>query len=393
MITETQVCQCLIGFSPKSPQALASSDWSQGCVRNTQLSCNDVDKDGFVKFEGLKVPDTTYTWVDESIGLEECRVKCLTNCSCMTYTNSDIRGTVSGCVMWFGDLIDMRQFETGGQVYDHSNFRFFLIVPSSNRQEPVDRHEENTPTIVASTIAAICGALLLSSYFIYRNRRNNAGWAKQFKIIGGIARGLLHLCQDSRLKIIHRDLKTSNVLLDSNMNPKISYFGMARTFGLDQDETNTNRWLLLEEEEDFISFAIQNTISGLVLVRYLKLPTRLLKTVESTFSPSSNFDNFKPPSIVKFDVFGFGVIVLEIISGKKIRAFYDPHHLLNLLGHTHQSFLLCNDLEAESSLPLESVIVTSACVGLILSNRNNVSASSPNKIHVLWDHRNMEKVF
>ncbi|KAG5149657.1 hypothetical protein JHK82_016538 [Glycine max] len=115
MITETQVCQCLIGFSPKSPQALASSDWSQGCVRNTQLSCNDVDKDGFVKFEGLKVPDTTYTWVDESIGLEECRVKCLTNCSCMTYTNSDIRGTVSGCVMWFGDLIDMRQFETGGQ--------------------------------------------------------------------------------------------------------------------------------------------------------------------------------------------------------------------------------------------------------------------------------------
>ncbi|KAL5131261.1 G-type lectin S-receptor-like serine/threonine-protein kinase [Glycine soja] len=115
IINQAQGCQCLKGFSPKSPQAWASSDWSQGCVRNKPLSCNGEHKDGFVKFEGLKVPDTTQTWLDKTIGLEECRVKCLNNCSCMAYSNSDIRGAGSGCVMWYGDLIDIRQFETGGQ--------------------------------------------------------------------------------------------------------------------------------------------------------------------------------------------------------------------------------------------------------------------------------------
>ena len=86
-----------------------------------------------------------------------------------------------------------------------------------------------------------CVQLISHDCKIDQEKRKILDWQTRIRVIEGIAQGLLYLHQYSRLRIIHRDLKASNILLDTEMNPKISDFGLARIFEGNESQANTNR--------------------------------------------------------------------------------------------------------------------------------------------------------
>ncbi|KAL0320731.1 UNVERIFIED_CONTAM: G-type lectin S-receptor-like serine/threonine-protein kinase [Sesamum radiatum] len=424
---KTPICECLKGFSAKAQQ---DWDWSSGCARIRPLNCGDGD--GFIGVPGVRFPDMLKFWLNTSMTTGECQAECLKNCNCTAYANPYITDGRSGCLIWYGDLIDIREVHGAdskqivyirlpvSELESTNNLQktkrkkkmpgkvtlilaaagvvFFCLIccatlvirrlkrrgNNSTRMKNVDLE---LPLFKLSMIAAATnnfssenmigeggfgpvykGNLLAQEeiavkrlsktstqgleefkneviliaklqhrnlvrllgcciegeerlliyeymqngsldYFVFDDtRRKLLTWPKRFDIIMGIARGLLYLHHDSRLRIIHRDLKTSNILLDENLNPKISDFGLARTSGGDQTTDRTKR--------------VVGTY-GYMAPEY---------AIDGKFS-------------VKSDVFSMGVLLLEIVSGKRNRGFNYSNHHHSLLGHAWLLWQENKDLE------------------------------------------------
>ncbi|EOY12717.1 Serine/threonine kinases,protein kinases,ATP binding,sugar binding,kinases,carbohydrate binding, putative [Theobroma cacao] len=458
-------CNCLKGFEPKIKEEWEVVPGLGGCVRKTPLNCKD---DGFLKYTGLKLPDASESWFNYSMNLEECKNHCIKNCNCTAYTNLDVRGEGSGCLIWFNDLIDIRQVTENDQaIYirmaaaeldqidskktkaesnakkirviigvsialpttililglvlffwrkKHHERGFFKCICRSSSNNENQREDPEVPlfdmaTLVHATknfsiknklgeggfgsvfkgmlkdgreiavkrlsensrqglsefknevvhiaklqhrnLVKLLGCCVEGdekmliyefmpnkslNFFLFDQAQSlSLDWPKRYNIINGIARGLLYLHQDSRQRIIHRDLKTGNILLDSQLNPKISDFGLARSFGENVTKEKT-------------------------------------KNVVGTYgymSPEYAIDGLYS---IKSDVFSFGVLVLEIVSGKRNRGFSHPDHHHNLLGHAWKLYAEGKPLQLIAA-PIRdtcnlSEVLRSIHIGLLCVQRN-----------------------
>ncbi|KAF7119324.1 hypothetical protein RHSIM_Rhsim13G0165800 [Rhododendron simsii] len=259
-------CHCMDGFVPKFPVEWNRLDWSGGCVAKTELNCSVAA--GFRRFSMLKLPDTSHFLVNRTeISRVDCEEACLKNCSCTGFAQTDI----SGCVVWSGELLDMREYHEGG-------WDLYVRLAAS---ELGSNKTKRRALIALVTVISGVFALGLTSWCVIRKRRRITAQKRAQRL-----------------------------------------------------ETASQQFI------SFDAFPFYFVVrSGYMSPEY---------AIAGLFS-------------VKSDVFSFGVLVLEIVSGKKNKGFYHPDHDLNLLGHAWKLWnegkpMNLADALMESPIPTPEVV-------------------------------------
>eukprot|EP00258_Populus_trichocarpa_P032572 XP_024448591.1 G-type lectin S-receptor-like serine/threonine-protein kinase CES101 [Populus trichocarpa] len=256
-----------------------------GCERWSGPACRS-NRNSFELRSGSFVNTVPRKYDDNSsLSISDCRDICWKDYQCVGVRTVGNNANNTGCTFFYGSFT---QDLSGNAIQYH------IIVQGSSAA---------VGTVLIMVLAGILIYLRRRSLRVCKvldldqSKREIIDWKKRFEIIEGIAQGLLYLHKYSRLRIIHRDLKASNIVLDENLNPKISDFGMARIFKINDLQANTNQ---------------------IVGTRCYMSPEYVM---EGIFS-------------VKSDVFSFGVLLLEIVSDKRIQGLLEiDGHPLNLVGY------------------------------------------------------------
>ncbi|KAF8370246.1 hypothetical protein HHK36_031714 [Tetracentron sinense] len=256
------VCKCVKGFEPKNPHDWYFRNSAGGCINKSEFDCHKGY--GFLTMKGMKLPDNSRPIADKSMTLKECEAVCRKNCSCTAYANSDITGVGTGCMIWTGDLMDLREFTQDVQDLDlyvrvaaselgtskkSLDLQLFDVAIPGTRNY-MDENKKDDLELTLFDIRTIAAA---TNHFSYANMVGRGGFGCVYK----------------------------NIHMFMHSSHHLNYY----------------YWLV--------------GCSGYMSPEY---------AMDGLFS-------------VKSDVFSFGVLVLEIISGMKNRGFYCPDNQVNLLGH------------------------------------------------------------
>ncbi|KAK6133318.1 hypothetical protein DH2020_032981 [Rehmannia glutinosa] len=132
---DSPICSCLRGFVPMDRDEWGSGNWSSGCTRRTDLHCDGENRDGFLRLRFMKVPDFAQQF--SSRREDECRSRCLRNCSCLAYSHDP---NSIGCMFWSETLIDIQQFDGVGadihirlaisELDTHKDKKLVIIIPA-----------------------------------------------------------------------------------------------------------------------------------------------------------------------------------------------------------------------------------------------------------------------
>ncbi|WZZ51279.1 hypothetical protein YC2023_051386 [Brassica napus] len=272
--SSTPKCICMKGFVPKSDEEWRRRKWTSGCVRRKQLSCQAnsqaKETDGFYRMTNVKTPDMHQfaSFLDA-----KCATKLLDTVHFLssgeTLSLRLARSELDASKNDFEpqDILGVNFFPIGqggfGPVYKGNLLDGKEIAVKRLSSSSGQGTEEfmNEITLISKlqhrNLVRLLGyciereeKLLISEFMVNKSLdiflfdstlKLEIDWPKRFDIIQGIARGLLYLHRDSRLRVIHLDLKVCNILLDEKMNPKISDFGLARMFQGTQFQDNTLR--------------------------------------------------------------------------------------------------------------------------------------------------------